>query len=409
MNQRRLQNTDGEMDRRLFSLLLEHVPASVAAFDSQMRYMAVSRRWLLDYGIKDPDIIGRSHYDVFPEIPQRWKDIHTRCLAGNAEKCEGEPFVRASGETTWIRWEIHPWYTGEGRVGGLLIMSEELTARRIIDIELQEKTRQLAQMDQILNELVQNEIENLRRHEQAMLIQSRHMAMGELVGNIAHHWRQPLNAVSLMVQELILAFQAREMDADLLEKTGRRIQWTLKEMSGIIDVFAGQVRPHTDASTFMASKEINRAVMLTQPSFQSSGVQIRCDLENDFQMAGYEGELSHVITTLLNYTREVLVASRVADPCICITVKQSENRLIEISDNCGENFEAMNAQLFEPYAGGSDSHGGIALFTARSIVENILGGELTVRKTSTGVCFSVSLPLQPNVFLGPNGGQVGVR
>jgi len=75
-------------------LFIEHAPAAIAMFDRSMRYMAVSRRWLTDYRLSDQDIIGRSHYEIFPEIPERWKKVHQNSLAGAIEQYEEDPFPR---------------------------------------------------------------------------------------------------------------------------------------------------------------------------------------------------------------------------------------------------------------------------------------------------------------------------
>ena len=109
-----------------FRLLEEYAPA-LAMFDCEMRYLYASRRWRHDYGLGDRDLRGVSHYDVFPEIPERWKQIHRRTLAGEALREENDHFDRADGSIQWIRWETRPWYETAGVVGGIVIFTEDVT------------------------------------------------------------------------------------------------------------------------------------------------------------------------------------------------------------------------------------------------------------------------------------------
>jgi PAS domain S-box-containing protein len=132
----RKQAEDALRERdEVMRLFMEHSPAAIAMFDRDMRYLAVSRRWMTDYGLGERDIVGRSHYEVFPELPQRWKDIHRRCLAGGTAHCDEDPFVRGDGHTDWVRWEIRPWRKADGAIGGVIIFSELVTARKLAAAE----------------------------------------------------------------------------------------------------------------------------------------------------------------------------------------------------------------------------------------------------------------------------------
>ena len=116
---------------------IEFAPAAIAMFDREMRYLAVSHRYLQDYGIdSDPD--GRSHYDVFPEVPARWREIHRRVLAGNAEGAEEDFFERANGQVTWLRWEMRPWYQRDGTVGGAVLATEDISSQKAAQAALQQ-------------------------------------------------------------------------------------------------------------------------------------------------------------------------------------------------------------------------------------------------------------------------------
>jgi PAS domain S-box-containing protein len=110
-------------------LLIAHTPAAIAMFDRDMRYLAVSNRWNTDYGLGDAALIGRSHYEVFPEIPERWKEQHRRCLTGESLDAEQDRFERVDGRVEFVRWKLVPWHDHDGRVGGLVMFTELVTER----------------------------------------------------------------------------------------------------------------------------------------------------------------------------------------------------------------------------------------------------------------------------------------
>lgn len=120
-------------------LFIEHAPAAIAMLDSGMRYMAVSRRWMEDYRLRGADILGKSHYEIFPEIPERWEAVHRRALAGEVVSAREDRFEREDGSVQWLNWEVRPWYTARGEVGGVVIFTEDVTRRKQDDIKLREQ------------------------------------------------------------------------------------------------------------------------------------------------------------------------------------------------------------------------------------------------------------------------------
>ncbi|MCE1255572.1 MAG: PAS domain S-box protein, partial [Anaerolineae bacterium] len=135
INEREVSSEKLRASEQTLKLFVEYAPAAIAMFDKQMNYIAVSNRFLMDYRLTEKNIIGLNHYDVFPEISDRWKEIHQRCLLGATIKADEDPFPRADGYIDWVRWEIRPWYDSFSNIGGILLLSEVITERK----EAQEK------------------------------------------------------------------------------------------------------------------------------------------------------------------------------------------------------------------------------------------------------------------------------
>jgi two-component system sensor histidine kinase/response regulator len=132
--QRRTLNQDSLTAEAQLRSLIDQAPVAVAMFDRHMRYVAVSSRWLRDYRIDAP-VLGRSHYEIFPEIPEGWKDIHRRTLAGETVTESEDRFDRADGAVQWLAWTVQPWIEPNGVIGGIIICSEDVTARKKADAE----------------------------------------------------------------------------------------------------------------------------------------------------------------------------------------------------------------------------------------------------------------------------------
>ncbi len=122
--------------RKLLQRFITFAPAALAMFDREMRYLAVSRRWLEENDLAGQEIIGRSHYEVIPDIPERWKEAHRRGLAGEKLRKEEDRVARADGSVLWVRWEITPWRMEDNSIGGIVLFAEDITALKVAEEKL---------------------------------------------------------------------------------------------------------------------------------------------------------------------------------------------------------------------------------------------------------------------------------
>jgi PAS domain S-box-containing protein len=146
------QTTLLQTREELLKSFIKHVPAAVAMLDRDMRYLQVSDRWCADFSLDGSQLLGHSHYEIFPDLPERWRQIHRRCLEGETLRAEEDRWDR-EGSPIWLRWEIRPWQNLDGVPGGILIFSEDIThlkhadeallgmSRKLIEAHEQERTR----------------------------------------------------------------------------------------------------------------------------------------------------------------------------------------------------------------------------------------------------------------------------
>ncbi len=141
----------------LMSYVIEHFQGGVAIHDKDLNYIYVSQRYLHDYKVKEKDIIGKHHYDVFPDLPQKWREVHQKALAGVISSADNDPYYRDDGTMEWTRWECRPWYESDGSIGGIIIYTEVITDRKQAELELIE-TKEKAEankkhLDSIINNI----------------------------------------------------------------------------------------------------------------------------------------------------------------------------------------------------------------------------------------------------------------
>lgn len=206
-----------ETANQLLRQFITHTPAAVAMLDKDMRYLQTSTRWLEDYKLGSTDVVGKSHYEIFPDIPERWKQIHRNVLAGQIHRCDEDPFERADGTTEWLQWEAHPWYDTTGEVGGLIFFTQVITDRKHEEEEL------------ILARL---------QAEQASLAKSNFLA------NMSHEIRTPLTAI-LGYTDILLdgspSLSTRISHLQTIKRSGDHLLTIINDILDLSKIEAGRM------------------------------------------------------------------------------------------------------------------------------------------------------------------------
>ena len=236
-------------------------------------------------------------------------------------------------------------------------------------------------------------VEALREKEQLLLHQNRLAAMGEMIGNIAHQWRQPLNVLGLLVQELPINYANGQLSKEYLKGTTEKAMEVITRMSRTIDDFRNFFRPDKGKVSFLANDAVRTAISLLEASLKNEQIELLVQ-EEDVVVDGYPNELSQVILNILINAKDAFLERSTENPQIVIsTFRENGRPAITISDNAGGIPEEIIGKIFEPYftTKGPDKGTGIGLFMSKTIIEKSLNGSLTFRNTGKGVEFRIIL------------------
>jgi signal transduction histidine kinase len=270
--------------------------------------------------------------------------------------------------------------------------AQALTTLVVASVLAQRKQAEdkLTESEHWLREQVQQELAKNREKDLMLIQQSRLATLGEMIGNIAHQWRQPLNAVSLIIQNLIYAYDHDVMNREYLEGIVDRSLQIVDHMSHTIDDFRNYFKPDREKTRFFFRDIFIRTYSLLEAGFKNSGISLDSDIDEGCTIFGYPNEFGQVMLNLLNNAREALIARRVKNPRIMVTAKVREGKCeIFVRDNAGGISEENIDRVFDPYFTTKENGTGIGLYMSRMIVERNMGGKLSVRNHPEGAEFRI--------------------
>jgi PAS domain S-box-containing protein len=235
---------------------------------------------------------------------------------------------------------------------------------------------------------------DLREKDKMLIQQNRLAAMGEMINNIAHQWRQPLNVLGLSIQQLSLFYDSPLFTKEFLQGNTAKSMELIKHMSRTIDDFRDFFNTDKEMKLFDVAHVIDKAVELTEQSFQFPKIPITIHADGNVMVNGYRNEFAQVLINILKNARDVLVERSVETPFISVhTFVEGAASVVTITDNAGGIDEEIIDKLFDPYftTKGPDKGTGIGLYMSKTIIETNLAGRLTVRNTGNGAEFRIEV------------------
>lgn len=238
------------------------------------------------------------------------------------------------------------------------------------------------------------DITELKKKDELMMAQSRHAAMGEMIGMIAHQWRQPISIVSMIANNMLLDTALGNFDANKADDYSKDILKQTEYLSKTIDDFRNYFKPDKSVSKINLKNIVDEVYSIVKDSLKNNSIRFETSYDSKTEVNGYPREVMQVIVNIINNAKDALVSNKTENALIEVNVFEDETHVnIKICDNGGEIKSEILPKIFDPYFTTKDEKNGtgIGLYISKMIVEDHLQGKIEVSNIKEGVCFIVKL------------------
>ncbi len=318
--------------------------------------------------------------DLAPDVAQ-----FNRLLSGEIDGyAMDKRFIHKDGHLVYTRMAVRGVRKGDA-VDYLVALVEDISERKLAEIRLRE-------LNENLEQRVEVEVQKNMAQERLLIQQSRLAAMGEMVHNIAHQWRQPLNALGLLQANIQDAFEFGELTRENMARFAEIGQHLIQKMSSTIDDFRNFFRPNQEKTEFSLQQGVERALNIINANFHHDNIAVACCSGADIHVIGFANEFSQVLLNVLNNARDAILDKQMPDGKIDIELGQDgPNAFIVIRDNGGGIPAELLPKIFDPYFTTKDKGSGIGLYMSRMIMEH-MDGFISATNTTDGAEFRLALP-----------------
>ena len=278
------------------------------------------------------------------------------------------------------------------------IVSIFFSTRRVL--EANKINNQLKNINESLSKQVNEEIKKRQDNEALLLQESKLASMGEMIGNIAHQWRQPLNALGLVIQNIDYSYKTDDLDDEFMSKSVNKMTLLIKSMSKTIDDFRNFFLPNKEKEIFDLNIIVKETYSLYSSAFEYNNIDLEINLSDELMVNGFSGECSQTIINILNNAKDALLENKIKNPKVSISLFSiNKYANIIISDNAGGIPNNIIKNIFNPYFTTKEEGKGtgIGLYMAKMIIEKNMEGKIIVENSKEGAIFTIKIPLYKEI------------
>ena len=261
--------------------------------------------------------------------------------------------------------------------------------------KVRRNAKELEELNQSLEEKVKEEIEKNREKEQLLVQKSKFIALGEMISNIAHQWRQPLSELSSILMFIKFKYSINALDDHTMQTKSKEADKVLEYMSHTIDDFRNFFMPKKEKEEFYLLKSVEIVMNIISSALANYNIKISISIDENIKITTYLNEYKQVLLNIINNAKDVLIEKNIENPLIKIHAFEDSNYIVlYIEDNGGGILVEPKGKIFEPYfTTKEDSNGtGIGLYMSKIIVEKNMKGKLKVKNIKNGAQFAIYIP-----------------
>ncbi|HEY3307671.1 MAG TPA: cache domain-containing protein [Desulfuromonadaceae bacterium] len=276
-----------------------------------------------------------------------------------------------------------------------LLLEQEVAERQQAQEALANSKQQLERLNSALEERIIATISDLREKDRILIQQSRLAAMGEMINNIAHQWRQPLNNLALIIQNLQLSFKSGQLSQAEMDREINIVMSTIMYMSSTIDDFRNFFRKDKDRQVFQVNHVLRSTIEFVSASLKNSNIALDIETPETVNAIGYPNEYSQALLNILSNAKDVLTDGYITGARIRIRAfSENGSAVVTILDNGGGIPDLILHKIFDPYFSTkmAGKGTGIGLYMSKVIIEQNMGGSLTVGNIKGGAEFRIEVP-----------------
>jgi PAS domain S-box-containing protein len=333
---------------------------------------------------------------IHPDDRERvTREVHDLCDEGTDQFRLEYRIMTKGGDIRWVNEHSNVERDSEGNVNKFEGIVIDVTERKLAEEELKRQKQLLQELNDTLEKKIENEVRKSREKDIVLIQQNRQAALGEMLDHIAHQWKQPLNSISLIVQEMAYCSSDGELTDEHVQETIGKIMSLLEHMAQTIDVFRGFYRPDKQKRLFSIKESVDQALSFVAPAFRFQSIAVEIDVDPALTGFGYPKEYAQALLNILANARDIFRARKTAEPRLILRgFAEGSRSVVTITDNAGGIPEAVKERIFDFYfttneAGGST---GIGLYMSKNIVEKNMDGKLGAGNVDGGAQFRIVIP-----------------